>query len=146
MPSTDDLRRLRPGIAMPAAADSPAAPSDPGGAAPLSRVALRGCCPRCGRGALLRGLLELRERCEACGLDLRAHDAGDGPAVGAIFLVGAAAMLGAFWVEFRFEPPLWVHALLWPALVLPASVLVMRVAKALLVALQWRHRRLGHGV
>jgi hypothetical protein len=30
---------------------------------------------------------------------------------------------------------------LWPAIVLPLSVLTMRVAKAALAALQFRHRR-----
>jgi len=29
---------------------------------------------------------------------------------------------------------------LWPTVVLPLSVLVMRVAKAALVVLHWRHR------
>lgn len=125
---------------------SPAASPDPGGAAPLSTAALLGRCPRCGRGALFHGLLAVRERCTVCGLDLRTHDAGDGPAVAGIFVVGALAMLAAFIVEFRFEPPLWVHAVLWPALVLPLSVLTMRVAKAALIALQWRHRRSAEGV
>jgi uncharacterized protein (DUF983 family) len=52
-----------------------------------------------------------------------------------------AAAAAALLVELLFEPPLWVHALVWPAVVLPLSVLVMRVAKAALIALQWRHRR-----
>jgi uncharacterized protein (DUF983 family) len=114
-----------------------------GGAASFFTVALCGHCPRCGRGRLFSGLLDLRPDCESCGLDLRAHDAGDGPAVAAIFLLGTLAMIGAFLVEFRFEPPLWVHAVLWTALLVPGSVLVMRVAKAALVALHWRHRRGG---
>lgn len=114
----------------------------PEGASPVS-AALLGRCPRCGKGALFRGLLEVRDACEVCGLDLRAHDAGDGPAVAAIFLIGALAVGGAIWVDVRFEPPLWVHAVLWPSLVLPFSVLTMRVAKAALVALHWRHRHHG---
>jgi uncharacterized protein (DUF983 family) len=120
---------------------SAAPPDDPGGAAPFLAAALLSRCPRCGHGALFRGLLAVRERCAACGLDLGAHDAGDGPAVAAIFLVGAVAVAAALLVELWFEPPLWVHALVWPAVVLSLSVLVMRVAKAALIALQWRHRR-----
>jgi uncharacterized protein (DUF983 family) len=46
----------------------------------------------------------------------------------------------AFWVEFRFSPPLWVHAILWPVVTVPLAVLLMRPAKAALVALQFRHR------
>ena len=44
-------------------------------------VALRGACPRCGRGRLFRGVLGVVERCAECDLDLRGNDAGDGPAV-----------------------------------------------------------------
>ena len=109
--------------------------------ASLTMAALLGRCPRCGKGALFHGLLEVRDTCESCGLDLRAHDAGDGPAVAGIFVIGAVTVGAAIWVDVRFEPPLWVHAVLWPALVLPLSVLTMRVAKAALVALQYRHRR-----
>ena len=120
--------------------DTPAAPPS-GGAASLSRVALLGRCPRCGEGALFSGLLNVRERCDRCGLDLRAQDAGDGPAVFAILLVGALAVIGALTLEVKAEPPLWVHALIWPAVVLPLSVWVMRVLKAGLIGLQWKHRR-----
>lgn len=134
-----------------AAGETKAAPP-PGGAAPLSRVALPGRCPRCGRGRLFRGLLGVRETCAACGLDLRAQgfgtaETGDGPAVAAIFPVGALAMVAAFVVELRLAPPLRLHALLWPALVLPLSVLTMRAAKAALTGPRWRHRRgAGGGV
>nr|WP_255569349.1 DUF983 domain-containing protein [Neoroseomonas alba] len=100
-----------------------------------------GRCPRCGKGKLFRGLLDIRDSCDVCGLDLRAHDAGDGPAVAGIFVIGALAVGLALWVDVRFEPPLWVHAVVWPLFVLPLSVLTMRWAKAALVALQWRHRR-----
>jgi uncharacterized protein (DUF983 family) len=75
-----------------------------------------------------------------CGLDLRSHDAGDGATVGVILLLGAIVVGLAFWVEFRFEPPLWLHAVLWPVVTVPLAVLMMRPAKAALVALQYRHR------
>ncbi len=82
-------------------------------------AALRCRCPRCGRGKLFAGVLTVRDRCQVCGLDLRAHDAGDGPAVAVILVLGAIVMALAFWVEFHFAPPLWVHAILWPAITLP---------------------------
>jgi uncharacterized protein (DUF983 family) len=106
----------------------------------LLHVALACRCPRCGRGRLFVNLLEVRDRCEVCGLDLRAHDAGDGAAVGVILLLGAIVVGLAFWVEFRFAPPLWVHAIIWPLVTIPLAVLMMRPAKAALVALQFRHR------
>ena len=85
-------------------------------------------------------MLSVRERCAVCGLDLRAHDAGDGPAVAVILVLGALVMIGAFWLEFHFSPPLWVHVILWPVITLPAAIAMMRPMKAALVALQYRHR------
>jgi uncharacterized protein (DUF983 family) len=115
-------------------------------AASLLRVALAGRCPRCGQGRLFRGLLDVRDRCEVCGLDLREHDAGDGAVVGVILLLGAIVVVLAFWVEFRFAPPFWVHAVLWPVVTVPLAVLLMRPAKAALVALQFRHRATEMGL
>ena len=37
-------------------------------------------------------------------------------------------------------PPLWVHAVLWPIVTVPLAILMIRPAKAALVALQFRHR------
>ena len=88
----------------------------------------------------------MRDRCEVCGLDLREHDAGDGAAVGVILLLGAIVVVLAFWVEFRFAPPFWVHAILWPVVTLPLAVLLMRPAKAALVALQFRHQSTEMGL
>jgi uncharacterized protein (DUF983 family) len=104
------------------------------------KSALLGRCPRCGRGHIFAGLLDIRPACAACGLDLSAHDAGDGPAMAGIFLIGAIAVIMALWGDARFEPPLWAHALIWPLVVLPLSLIVMRFAKAMLLGLQWRHR------
>jgi uncharacterized protein (DUF983 family) len=101
---------------------------------------LAGRCPRCGRGALFAGVLKVADRCTACDLDLRGHDAGDGPAVFVILGLGAVMMILVFWVEFRFEPPWWLHVLLWLPLLLGASVGLLRLIKGWLVAQQFRHR------
>ena len=45
----------------------------------------------------------------------------------------------AFWVEFHFSPPFWVHVVLWPIVALPLCLLVMRPLKAGFVAVQYRH-------
>ena len=104
------------------------------------RAALLCRCPRCGIGQLYDGLLDIRPACTTCGLDLTGHDTGDGATVLVILALGAIVVGLAFWVEFRFEPPLWAHALLWPAITLPLAILMMRPLKAALVALQFRHR------
>ena len=103
-------------------------------------VALRGTCPRCGQGKLFRGLLAVAERCPACDLDLRGNDAGDGPAVFVILGLGAVMMMLVFWVEFRFEPPWWLHVVLWVPFTVAAAVGLLRLLKAALINQQYVHR------
>ncbi len=109
-------------------------------APPWWLAALNGSCPQCGQGRLFSGLLTIRDRCDVCGLDLHAHDSGDGPASLAVFAVGAIVVGLAFWVEFRFEPPLWIHVIIWPLVTVPLTIALMRPLKAALVALQYKHR------
>ena len=81
--------------------------------------------------------------CAICGLDLRSQDSADGPAVFVIFIVGALAVgLGAF-VELNFQPPLWLHLAYQLPFILTASILCLRPFKALLIALQYRHKTPG---
>ena len=74
---------------------------------------LRCRCPRCGRGALYRGYLDIVDRCAVCGLELAGKDSGDGPAV---FLI-------------------------WGTVILGVTLGLLRPAKALVMALQYRYRR-----
>jgi uncharacterized protein (DUF983 family) len=106
-------------------------------------VALRAACPRCGQGKLFSGLLTVVDRCAVCDLDLRGNDAGDGPAVFVILGLGAIVMMGVFWVEFRFEPPWWLHVLIWGPLTFAGAVGMLRLLKALLIAQQYLHRSTG---
>ena len=98
-------------------------------------------CPRCGRGRLYSGLLKVAERCEACGLALAKQDSGDGPAVFVILILGFVVVGLALWVELAYEPPFWVHAVLWAPLILVGALVLLRPFKATLIALQFRHRR-----
>lgn len=101
---------------------------------------LRSRCPRCGSGPLYEGLLAVRESCPACALDLRNQDPGDGPAVFVILILGFIVVGCAVLLEIKTEPPLWVHALLWPPIILGGAILMLRTFKAILIALQFRHR------
>jgi uncharacterized protein (DUF983 family) len=89
------------------------------------------------------GLLEVRTRCAVCDLDLSAQDAGDGPAVFVIFLLGGIVVGLAALVEINFSPPIWVHLLLWTPLILGGAILMLRPLKAWLIAMQYRHHLLG---
>jgi uncharacterized protein (DUF983 family) len=111
-----------------------------GATAPLLKVALGRRCPACGEGRLFKSYLKVAERCAVCGLDLSAQDSGDGPAVFIILILGFVVVGLALWVEIDFSPPLWLHALIWPPLILAGSLLALPVFKALLIALQYRHK------
>jgi uncharacterized protein (DUF983 family) len=87
--------------------------------------------------------LTLRERCPVCDLDLRAQDTGDGPAVFVILVLGIVVIPFVFLLEMRVEPPIWVHAVLWPPVILVLAIGLLRPLKGMLVALQYRHRGLG---
>ena len=104
------------------------------------RAGLLARCPRCGRGRLLEGALAVRERCEVCNLDLRAQDAGDGPAVFVVLILGFVTVGLALLVEFKLSPPMWVHIVIWPVFILGLALLLLRVLKATLIALQYRYR------
>ncbi len=106
----------------------------------LVRAALTCRCPRCGEGKLFRGVLTMRDACPVCELDLREVDTGDGSSFAVMFLLCIVIVVLAFWVEFRFNPPLWVHAVLWPVVTVPLAVVLMRPTKAGFVALQYHYR------
>ena len=104
-------------------------------------------CPQCGKGALFKGAfnLDLEESCSSCGLSYRFIDTGDGPAVFVIMGLGLIMLGAALVLEFSMHPPIWVHGLLW----VPSTILLafgmLRPLKALLIALQFRHKA-SHGL
>lgn len=104
------------------------------------RTGLRCRCPRCGQGKLFSGFLTLRPRCEACGLNYNFADAGDGPAVFVILLGGGIVVAAALFTEIVYQPPYWVHALLWLPLILLVTLAPLRLMKGVLIALQYHHK------
>jgi uncharacterized protein (DUF983 family) len=109
--------------------------------APSPIIAGLSCrCPRCGKGRLFEGFLALRPQCEHCGLDYSFVDSADGPAFFVMFISGFIVAGSALVVEFLYEPPYWVHALLWGPLILVTTLLPLRPMKGLLIALQYHHK------
>jgi uncharacterized protein (DUF983 family) len=102
-------------------------------------VALRGLCPRCGSKTLFGSLAGFAPKCRVCGLDFAAFNVGDGPAAFLILIVGALIVGLAIAVDLNFSPPWWVHVLLWVPAATAAVILSLRVAKGLLLALEYRH-------
>ena len=109
------------------------------GRLPIGR-GLRGRCPRCGEGRLFDGFLRLRQVCDRCSLDYGFADAGDGPAVFVILIGGFIVVFAALITEVVFQPPYWVHALLWLPLILIVTLFPLRAVKGLLIALQYHYK------
>jgi uncharacterized protein (DUF983 family) len=97
-------------------------------------------CPRCGTGKLYRGLLTVVDTCSACGLSFKEHEQGDGPAFFAITFIGGLVAIAASIVEIKYEPPYWLHAVLWIPFIVIGSLLTLRIAKAAIISLQYARR------
>jgi uncharacterized protein (DUF983 family) len=98
---------------------------------------IKGRCPRCGQGRLFAGYLTAAPGCTACGLDYEFADAGDGPAVFIILIVGFIVVGLALGVEVTYRPPYWVHAVLWLPLGIILPLLLLRPAKGILLCQQY---------
>jgi len=109
---------------------------------PISPVStgLSGRCPRCGDGKMFSGFISLAPRCEICGLDFGFADAGDGPAVFVALLGGFIVLGAALWVEIVYEPPIWVHMVIFLPLTLLVCLGLLRPLKGLLIASQYRNK------
>jgi uncharacterized protein (DUF983 family) len=106
---------------------------------PLIAGSVSGRCPRCGARTLFAGPATFSENCPACGLDFSSFNVGDGPAAFLILIVGGLIVALAAIVEIAAEPPFWVHILLWLPLTLILVVGALRIAKAMLLTLAYRH-------
>ena len=101
---------------------------------------LRARCPGCGEGRLFQGFLTLQPKCERCGLDYSFADAADGPAVFVILISGFIVVFAALAVEFTYQPPYWLHAMLWLPLIALTTLGPLRPIKGVMIALQYHHK------
>ncbi len=95
-------------------------------------------CPRCARGAIFDGFLNLKLRCPDCGLPLKRADSGDGPAVLLTFVLGFVLIPPMLVFAMHSDWPMWLHSLVWSAVIIGATLGTVRPAKALMVGLQFR--------
>ncbi len=109
------------------------------GEQPPVSTGIKGRCPRCGEGKLFNGLLTVREECSSCGLDYSFEDSGDGPTVLIMMALGFVVLGAVLYVEFTYTPPGWVHAVIWPIVILALGLPLLRAVKGVLIALQFTH-------
>jgi uncharacterized protein (DUF983 family) len=104
----------------------------------LAAAALFGLCPQCGANGLFGGIARFAPRCRACGLDYSRFNVGDGPAAFLIMVIGAVVVALALWVEFSFNPPIWLHVVLWTPVIAAATLGGLHVTKAALLITEYR--------
>ncbi|MEW6453779.1 MAG: DUF983 domain-containing protein [Pseudomonadota bacterium] len=94
-------------------------------------------CPNCGEGKLFGKFLKVIDHCDVCGEVYHHHRADDFPAYIVIFIVGHIVVPLVLFTETHYAPPYWVHAVLWPAMVVGLSLALLQPVKGAIVALQW---------
>jgi uncharacterized protein (DUF983 family) len=97
-------------------------------------------CPQCGRGPVFGGYLQFRDNCPVCGANFRAADAGDGPAVFVILVVGAIVAPLLFILQFGLELPGWLTLTITFIAAIGLCLALLPPFKSLLFALQWKHK------
>ncbi|WP_158815677.1 DUF983 domain-containing protein [Methylocapsa sp. S129] len=109
---------------------------------PISPISagLAGRCPRCGDGRMFSGFINVAPRCENCGLDYSFAESGDGPAVFVALFGGFVVLGAALWTEVVYQPPMWVHMVVFLPLTLIVCLGLLRPFKGLLIALQYRNK------
>lgn len=101
---------------------------------------IRRRCPQCGEGAVFEGYLRFRDVCAVCGANFKAADAGDGPAVFVILIVGAIVAPLLIIFQFGLNLPSWLSLTLTMIAAVVLCLLLLPPFKAVLFALQWKHK------
>jgi len=109
---------------------------------PLSPVTtgLRGRCPVCGEGTLFSGFLAFASKCEACGASFEMEDAGDGPAIFVIFIVGIFIIPMALAFQLVTDAPIWITFIIWGPIITLACLFLLRLMRGVMFNLQCKNK------
>ncbi len=99
---------------------------------------IAGKCPRCGRGHLFAGYLNVAPKCSSCGLSYEFADGGDGAAWFVMLFVCVAGVGSILGVEVAYSPPFWVHALIAIPVLVILPLVLLRPVKGVLLNQQWK--------
>jgi len=102
-------------------------------------------CPACETGPMFDGFLAVHDHCPSCGEALHHQQADDAPPYFTTFIVGHIVVGLVLSAEMAYEPPLWVHALVWLPMALVLSLIVLPITKGALIGIQWAQRMHGFG-
>lgn len=105
----------------------------------LLRAAVFGLCPQCGAQSLFSDVISFSSACPKCRLSFEAFNVGDGAAAFLIFFIAAFVFAGVIFVQLSYDPPWWVHIVLWVPVTLALTIGLLRVSKAALLAAEFRN-------
>jgi len=88
---------------------------------------------------VFQGYLRFRDTCAVCGANFKAADAGDGPAVFVILIVGAI-VAPLLLILQRLKLPDWMALALTFLATIGLCLALLPPFKATLFALQWKHK------
>jgi len=97
-------------------------------------------CPQCGKGGVFNGYLRIRDTCSVCGADFKAADAGDGPAVFVILIVGAIVAPLLIFLQVGLDLPDTLALAITIVAAIALCIGFLPPFKATLFALQWKHK------
>ena len=106
----------------------------------------RGHCPQCGEGPIFYRYLKVNDCCPTCHEPLHHQRADDAPPYLTILVVGH--VIGAMMLateEWNDTIPIWIHALVWPTMVLILCLTLLPRFKGALIGYQWALRMHGFG-
>ncbi|HEY4251517.1 MAG TPA: DUF983 domain-containing protein [Roseomonas sp.] len=98
----------------------------------------RNRCPQCGEGRVFDGYLKVVPECSVCHAPLGELRADDAPPYFTIFLIGHLLVPFVFWIERAYQPPMWLHMVVWLPLFTVLSMAALRPVKGAVVG--WMYR------
>lgn len=114
---------------------------------PAVRRGAAGLCPDCGKGRMFHAYLKVNDCCPVCDAPLHHHRADDAPPYLTILVVGHVVGALMLLVETYDDAlPLWLHAIVWPAMVIVLCLWLLPIFKGGLIAYQWAMRMHGFGL
>ncbi len=84
--------------------------------------------------------LKIADRCNVCGADFRGADAGDGPTVFVILIVGALVVPLLIILQFGLHLAGWLALTLSFIATIVLCLTLLPAFKGILFALQWKHK------
>jgi len=104
---------------------------------------LSGRCPECGEGRLFSRGLTFALGCVACGAEFASvEDAGDGPAVFVIFIVGILIVPIPVLLSLALGWPSWLLLMIFIPLITGVSIWLLRLMRGVMFAQGWaKHAR-----